>query len=54
MPINPIYSTLGTGNDVLEQQVHIDASFPNVTDRNEIQEAFNTLINVASQYANRK
>lgn len=54
MPINPIYSTLRTGNDVLEQQVHIDASFPNVTDRNEIQEAFNTLINVASQYANRK
>ena len=54
MPINPIYSTLGTGNDILEQQVHIDASFPNVTDRNEIQEAFNTLINVASQYANRK
>lgn len=54
MPINPIYSALGTGNDILEQQVHIDASFPNVTDRNEIQEAFNTLINVASQYANRK
>ena len=54
IPINPIYSTFGTGNDVLEQQVHIDASFPNVTDRNEIQEAFNTLINVASQYANRK
>lgn len=54
MPINPIYSALETGNDILEQQVHIDASFPNVTDRNEIQEAFNTLINVASQYANRK
>ena len=54
MPVNPIYSTFGTGNDILEQQVHIDASFPNVTDRNEIQEAFNTLINVASQYANRK
>lgn len=54
MPINPIYSTFGTGNDILEQQVHIEASFPNVTDRNEIQEAFNTLINVASQYANRK
>lgn len=54
MPINPVYSTFGTGNDILEQQVHIDASFPNVTDRNEIQEAFNTLINVASQYANRK
>ena len=38
----------------LEQNVHIEASFPNVSDRNEIQEAFNNLINTASQYANRK
>ena len=40
--------------DTLEQNVHIDAHFDNVTDRNEIVEAFNTLINRASQYANRK
>ena len=40
--------------DTLEQNVHIEASFPNVTDRSEIEEAFNTLINRASQYANRK
>ena len=38
----------------LEQNVHIDASFPNVTDHNEIEMAFDNLINKASQYANRK
>ena len=43
-----------SGGDILEQQVHIEASFPGVQDRNEIEEAFNTLINRASQYANRK
>ena len=44
----------GSSNQVLEQSVHIEASFPGVQDRNEIEEAFNTLINKASQYANRK
>jgi hypothetical protein len=39
---------------MLEQQVSIEAHFPNVSDRNEIEEAFNNLINTASQYANRK
>lgn len=34
----------------LEQHVHIEASFPNVTDHNEIELAFNDLINQASQY----
>lgn len=38
----------------LEQSVHIEASFPGVTDRTEIEEAFNNLVNKASQYANRK
>jgi len=38
----------------MEQSVTITAEFPNATDRNEIAEAFNTLINQASQYANRK
>ena len=38
----------------IEQSVHIEASFPGVTDRNELQEAFNNLVNQASQYANRK
>lgn len=38
----------------IEQNVKIEASFPAVQDRNEIEEAFNNLINKASQYANRK
>ena len=40
--------------EVLEQNVKIEASFPNVSSRSEIEEAFETLINRASQYANRK
>lgn len=40
-------------SQVLEQSVTIQAEFPNATDRNEIEEAFNNLINTASQYANR-
>ena len=42
------------GGQKLEQQVSIQAEFPNVTDRYEIEEAFNSLVNRASQYANRK
>ena len=38
----------------LEQSVKIEANFPNVSSRVEIEEAFSTLINRASQYANRK
>lgn len=41
-------------NQVLEQMVSIEASFPNATDRYEIEEAFNNLVNKAAQYANRK
>lgn len=41
-------------NQVLEQNVRIEASFPNATNHSEIEEAFNNLINTASQYANRK
>ena len=40
-------------NNLLEQNVHITAEFPNATDHNEIEEAFNNLINSASQYINR-
>ena len=40
--------------EVLEQQVSIQAEFPNVQDHNEIEEAMRNLINTASQYANRK
>ena len=41
-------------SQVLEQSVKIEAVFPGVSDRNELEEAFNNLINQASQYANRK
>jgi hypothetical protein len=39
---------------VVEQDVHIEASFPNAVNHSEIEEAFNNLINMSSQYANRK
>ena len=44
----------GIPNESLEQNVHIEASFPGVTNHSEIEEAFNNLVNRASQYANRK
>ena len=50
--ITPFMDNLAS--QVLEQNVHIDASFPNATDRNEIEAAFDNLINKATQYANRK
>ena len=37
----------------LEQKVEITAQFPNAIYHDEIKEAFDTLINRASQYANR-
>lgn len=61
--LNATWASMGIGSlsavgvnensNILEQQVEIHAEFPNVTDHNEIEEAFNTLINRASQYANR-
>ena len=41
-------------NGTLEQSVHIEASFPGVTDRNQIEEAFGNLVNIAYQHANRR
>lgn len=38
----------------LEQDIHIEANFPNATNKDEIQEAFLGLADLASQYANRK
>lgn len=40
--------------ETLQQEVKITAEFPNVQDHTEIEQAFNNLINQASQYANRK
>ena len=50
---SPYYSGF-KDNQILEQNVRIEASFPNATNHSEIEEAFNNLINTASQYANRK
>ena len=44
---------LANSNQTLQQEVTIHAEFPNVSDHNEIEEAFNNLVNRASQYANR-
>ena len=44
----------GLGKETLEQMVTIEANFPNATDKLEIEEAFKDLVNLASQYANRK
>ena len=40
-------------NRDLQQQVSIEATFPGVTDHNEIELALNNLVNTASQYASR-
>ena len=50
--ISPSFGNIG--ESALEQNVHIEASFPNATDKNEIEEAFKDLVNLASQYVNRK
>ena len=42
-----------TNGQTLQQEVTITAEFPNVKDRNEIEEAFKSLVNHASQFANR-
>lgn len=56
--LNINFDTIGgalkSSSWTIEQNVHIDASFPNVQDHNEIEEAINDLINSATQYANRK
>jgi hypothetical protein len=42
-----------SANNTLQQQVTIHAEFPEATDRHEIEAAFDSLINRASQLANR-
>lgn len=44
---------LGKESDTLDQNVHIEAHFPNVTSHSEIEEAFTNLVGKASQFANR-
>lgn len=43
-----------SGGQIIDQNVSIEATFPSVQDRHEIEEAFNNLINTASQYAFRR
>ena len=49
---NRLANTLAPKQQI-EQNVKIEASFPNATDRYEIEQAFNSLINDATQYVNR-
>ena len=46
-------STIQDTAQTIEQQVSITAEFPNAVDHSEIEEAFDNLINMASQYAYR-
>ena len=41
-------------NDTLEQNVHIEANFPNVQSHTEIETAIENLVNVASQRVYRR
>ena len=47
-------SMVNDNNQEIQQNVSIEASFPGVTERGEIEEAFNNLINRAAQFVNRK
>lgn len=41
-----------SNKETLQQEVHIEAHFPNATDKNQIEEAFKDIVNLAAQYAN--
>lgn len=45
---------IGSGGEIIEQQVHIDAQFPNVKDSREIENALNNLVNAAAQRVNKR
>lgn len=47
-------ASVGSAKSTLAQEVKIHAEFPNAVNHNEIEQAFDTLINRAAQYANRK
>ena len=47
-------AAMPASNQGITQEIIINAEFPDVTDRNEIAEAFDSLFLKASQYANRK
>ena len=47
-------NTLNGTGETVEQSVHIEASFPNVDSKREIEEAFDDLVNLAAQRAMRR
>ena len=51
---NGMFSKVNAGAQTVDQNVHIEASFPNVTNHSEIEQALSNLVNQAAQYANRK
>ena len=55
MNINAGYAgAIAAGPQDLNQNVHIEANFPNATDHNEIELALTNLVNRASQYVGKK
>lgn len=50
----PNYITSNSANNGIEQHIEIHAEFPDATNHREIEEAFDNLMNLASQYVNRK
>ena len=48
------FGVSGAAAQTLDQNVQITAEFPNVTNHNEIEEAFNSLVNRAAQFAKQK
>ena len=51
--INPTTSSFGGNSSMLQQQVKIQATFPNVNSKKEIEEALSDLVNLAAQRAMR-
>ena len=51
--LNIPISDISASSDTLEQDVHIEAHFPNAQNSHEIEDAFNNLVNIASQRAYR-
>ena len=49
-----LLSSLFNKHQQLDQNVHIEATFPNVRDHLEIEQAFDNLINIASMYASKR
>lgn len=50
----PIVAKEGITDNSLDQNVQIEANFPNVRDARQIEEAFDNLVNMATQYANKQ